>query len=78
MPSTEFMKAIEKYDCPDKIFKLAKTEYEKAVAVEFFLIHRRLDESDNDTKWLKYLVKAVFSVGVIGLIMQVLSSLLGL
>jgi hypothetical protein len=35
--SPDFRKAIEELgDCPEDIFKMAKTDFEKAVAVEFF------------------------------------------
>lgn len=78
MPSNEFMEAIAKYDCPDKIFKLATTNFEKAVAIEFFLIHNRLDKSDNDLKWLKYLVKGTFGVVILGIIAQIIPVFLGL
>lgn len=78
MPSDEFMEAIEKYDCPEKVFSLAKTSFEKAVAIEFFLMHKRMDKSDNDTKWLKYLVKGTFGVVVLAFITQVIPMLLGM
>jgi len=78
MPSDEFMKAMEEYDCPEKIFALAKTGFEKAVAIEFFLMHGRMDKSDNDMKWLKYLVKGTFAVVVLGLLAQFIPTLLGL
>lgn len=78
MPSDDFMEAVNKHDCPDKIFALAKTDFEKAVAIEFFFIHKRLNKSDNDMRWLKYLVKGVFGVGVLGILTQVIPILLGM
>jgi len=78
MPSDEFMEAINEYDCPEKIFKLAQTDFERAVAVEFFLVHKRLDKSSNDSKWLKYIVTSTFGVVVLSILSQYIPILLGL
>ena len=75
--SKEFMTALVNYHNPETIFKLAKTEFEKAVAIEFFLVKQRMDKQDNDVKWLKWLCRAVFGVGSIGVVIQVIPMLFG-
>jgi len=75
--SKEFMMAIANYHNPETIFKLAKTDWEKAVAIEFFFVKRKMDNQDNEIKWLKWLCRAVFGVGVVGVIVQVIPKLLG-
>lgn len=76
--SKEFLTALYKYHNPETIFKLANTPWEKAVAIEFYLVKTKQDQTDNEIKWLKYLVKAVFGIGVIGVVVQVIPKLFGL
>ena len=57
-------------DCPEEIFDLAKTKWQKAVAVEFFVQNKKMEEMKNDIKWLKRLVTGMFSVTVIALVAE--------
>lgn len=56
-------------DCPQQLIKLAKTEWEKAVVVEFVEIESKIKEEfaklKNEIKWCKYLILAVFAAIVI-------------
>ena len=68
---------IEKYsDCPEKVFELAKTPWEKAVAVEFFQNSQERKELKNDIKWLKYLIQAVFGVTILVFVAEVCPKIL--
>lgn len=74
----EFMEAVTKYaDCPETIFKMAKTEWEKVVAVEFFLVAKKQERLEREIIWLKYLCKAVFGVGCIGVMIQIIPKFFG-
>jgi hypothetical protein len=71
----DFKKLIDEYsDCPDEIFKLARTPFEKAVAVEFFALHKKLDEQTSSMKkdidWLKWLIISVFGLSILGVLSQ--------
>jgi hypothetical protein len=71
----EFEQLIDEFtDCPEELFKLAKTPFEKAVAVEFFALHKKLDEqtisSKKDINWLKWLIVSVFGLTVLGVLSQ--------
>jgi hypothetical protein len=59
----------EQYDdCPMEIYELAKTSWQKAVALEFFDIHKKLSDFSKDIEWLKYMIKGVFAVTVIAVV----------
>jgi hypothetical protein len=78
----EFTTLIEQYkDCPEELFKMAKTPFEKAVAVEFFMLIKKIDQSDNERKkdniaikkdigWLKWLICAIFGIAILGVLSQ--------
>lgn len=57
-------------DCPEKLFGLAKTDFEKAVAVEFFIVHKKIDERfgkvEKDISWCKWLITGIFSIVALG------------
>lgn len=79
--SLEFKEAVERYaDCPEDVFRLAKTEYQIAVAVELFKNdkdHAVFKTEFNNIKKLLYLILSV--TGAIGfglLIERLVSSLL--
>lgn len=76
--SKEFMMALANYHNPETIFKMANTDWEKAVAIEFYFVKKKQDNTDNEIKWLKYLVKSVFVVGCTGIGIQVITKLFGL
>lgn len=72
--SPEFMEAILKFqDCPEDLFKMAKSDFEKATAIEFFGLSTRLEKVDKDLEWIKYIVKAIFGVTLVAVIAQVAS-----
>jgi len=73
--SEEFLMALANYHNPETIFKMAKTPWEKAVAIEFFLVKKNQDKTDNEIKWLKWLTKAVFGVTLLAVVVNVLSVL---
>jgi hypothetical protein len=67
--SKEFLEVINKYkDCPQKVFQLATTEFEKAVAIEFFNLKNRCDRIDTNMKWIKWLIMGLFTTIVVGYI----------
>ena len=57
-----------------ELFKLAKTPFEKAVAVEFFALHKKLDEQTvsmkKDIDWLKWLIVSIFGITILGVLSQ--------
>jgi len=63
-------------DCPDMIFRLAKTDFERAVAIEFFNVHKKLEDLKKDIKWLKWLIVSLFGAIVIALIQSALQALI--
>lgn len=61
---------VNKYgDCPEKLFNMAKSDFERAVAVEFFIVERnsnvRLTKVESDIAWCKYLITGVFGVSLL-------------
>ena len=72
--SPEFKEAILKFqDCPEDLFKMAKSDFEKATAIEFFGLFTRLEKVDKDLEWIKWLVKGIFGVTLIAVIAQIIS-----
>lgn len=65
----EFLKALkESGDCPEKIFKLAKSDFEKQVAIEFFRNssdHKVIAEKLGNLEKLLYAILG--GTGVIGI-----------
>jgi len=66
--SPEFLEAIKKWgDCPEDIFKLAKTDFEKAVAVEFFKNEKEhsliIERMDNVNKLVWAILGATGFIG---------------
>lgn len=55
-------------DCPNVVFKLAKGEWQKSVAIEFMNIHKKIDNCTKDIEWTKWLVIATFTVVVLNFI----------
>lgn len=70
--SDDFMKAIENFHNPETLFKHAKTQFEKDVAIEFFFQTKRLEVIDNEIKWLKWLVRGVFGVTLLALLINLM------
>ena len=78
----EFESLIAQYkDCPEDLFKMARTPYEKAVAIEFFMLIKKMDECEaerkkqdavikKDISWLKWLICAVFGIAALGVLSQ--------
>ena len=62
-------------DCPITIFRMARTRWQKAVAIEFLKQQKQITEMKNDIKWIKYLLSAMLSVTVIAVIAQVVGAL---
>jgi len=85
-----FEEFMEQYgDCPEELFKMAKTPFQKAVAVEFYNIISKIDEHNNNRKreiaevkkdisWCKWLTMALFGVVVLGVVAQNIQNLLHL
>ena len=69
--SRGFMEALNNYHNPDTIFKLAKTDFERAVAIEFFLITKRLDVQATKMKHLNWTIVAIFGVIVLEFIAKI-------
>ena len=71
----EFEELVEKYkDCPKELFEMATTRFEKAVAVEFFALHKKIDEQTStmkkDIDWLKWLIVSIFGITILGVLSQ--------
>ena len=64
----EFAKAVEELgDCPAEIYKMATTDFEKAVAVEFFKNQEDRNLMKSTMKHSEYLLKLILSAtGLIG------------
>ena len=76
--SNDFMIALSEYgDCPETIFKLAKTDFEKAVAVEFFLVNKKQESVTTKLVILEKMIFAVFGVGVVGVLVAVIPKIFG-
>lgn len=76
--SKEFMEAIVKYsDCPEEIFKMAKSQFERAIAVEFFKNEKEHAVIKSHLKLLEAMIVAVFGIGVIGVLINVIPKLFG-
>jgi len=70
-------------DCPEKLIKMAETPFQKQVAVEFVLVHKKIEERDErfakldkDISWCKWLSVSVFTIAVLGLLSQWLPQIL--
>jgi len=78
--SKEFLEAIKKYgDCPQDIFKLAKNEYQVAVAVELFKNekeHAITNTKLTNIEKLLYLLLTATSVIGFGMLFEKLVTLL--
>ena len=46
-------------DCPEAIFKTARTKWQKEVALGFVNISDKVNRINNDVKWLKYIIVTV-------------------
>jgi len=67
----EFQELIEEYDdCPEELFKLAKTPFEKGVVVEFFKTHEKIEGIKKDISWCKWLIISVFGLTGLGVLSQ--------
>lgn len=76
--SKEFMEAIVKYgDCPEEIFKMAKSPFERAIAVEFFKNEKEHAVIKSHLKLLEVMITAVFAIGAIGLLINVIPKFFG-
>jgi len=66
--SPEFTEAIKEFgDCPAEIYKLATTNFEKAVAVEFFKNQEDRNLMKSSMGHLEYLLKLILgATGLIG------------
>lgn len=74
MENNEWLEFIEKNeDCPENIFKSAKTPWEKLVAVEFFKYDKRcqiIEEKISNHEKLLYAILGVTSVATIGIVVK--------
>ena len=73
----EFEELIKEYDdCPEELFKLAKTSFEKGVVVEFFKTHEKIDNVKKDIGWLKWMIKGIFGVTLLAIVAQIILRLI--
>lgn len=87
MDDKEFIKMMEgsDNDCPEKLIKMAESSWQKQVAVEFVLVHKRINERnerfakiESNIKWCKWLIVSVFGIAALGLLTQWIPSILPL
>jgi len=57
--SKNITKSSNKKDCPNAIFKTARTNWQKEVALEFVDMSSKVSKINNDVKWLKYIIVTV-------------------
>lgn len=70
----KFLEEVKKNsDCPEGLFKIAKTPFEKLTAIEFFNIHKKIDICRGEIKWLTWLTKSVIIIGVATIAFQIIS-----
>lgn len=63
-------KEKDKRDCPEAIFRMAKSPWQKEVALEFVKIHDKIAELSNDLKWVKWLAVGVLMTIVVDIIVK--------
>jgi len=71
-----FTKAIKNGDCPETLVKMAKTPWQKQVAVEFVLLDKKLAEQEHDIGTLKKICWGIFMAVAIAAVVQVISVIL--
>lgn len=76
----KFLEAVNEHgDCPEELFKMAKTPFERMTAIEFFNIHKKIDtyrnENKNEIKWLTWLTKSVIIIGITAFVYQIVCGL---
>jgi len=57
--SKNITKPSNSKDCPEAIFKTARTKWQKEVALGFVNISDKVNRINNDVKWLKYIIVTV-------------------
>lgn len=61
MNDKEFIKMFKQNEyCPERIIELAKTPFQKAVAVEFYSQDLRVKIIEKDISWIKKIQWAIF------------------
>jgi hypothetical protein len=70
---SETIEALSKLkDCPEELVKLANTNFEKACVIELIEFSKKMEGLKKDISWLKYLVKAIFTVTIVSVVAQIL------
>jgi hypothetical protein len=54
------------------LVKLANTNFEKACVIELIEFSKKMEGLKKDISWLKYLVKAIFTVTIVSVVAQIL------
>lgn len=57
-------------DCPADLIKMARTKWQKTVAIEFLHLYKETLEIKTNQKWLKWLIVSVFGLSVLGVLSQ--------
>ena len=81
MDDKEFLervaKAEENNDCPENLVRMASTDWQKQVAIEFVLMDKKVNERnerfakiEKDIHWVKWLAVSVFGIVVFGTLTQ--------
>lgn len=71
MKDKEFIELFnEAQDCPEKIIKMAKTQFQKAVAVEFTIQDNRMRVMENNINWIKKISWGIFATVILGTLGQ--------
>jgi len=69
-------KAEKNGDCPEDLVKMAETDWQKQVAVEFVMMDRRYSsdkaERDAEMKFVKRIMWAIFGVTVLAWVSQLI------
>jgi hypothetical protein len=62
-------------DCPEVLLKMAKGNWQKAVAIEFVRLHEKCNDMKKDLSWNRWLLIAMFGVIVLEFLSQVINGL---
>jgi len=74
----ELKKAVDNGDCPETLVKMAKSKWQRQVAIEFVLQDKRLARQEQDIGTLKKITWGIFAAVSIAAVVQILSVLIPL
>lgn len=70
MNDDEFKELLKKYSHPDHLVRMAKTKWQKAVAIEFVNQDKKFLKIESEVIWIKRITMSIFAVVVIAAVAQ--------